>query len=111
MGIMAKTGLVWSDRYLEHQTGPHYPERPERLSGIKPRLQRAGLFDKTVHIEPVLVDLDWVERVHTPAYIDRFRQRTEKDLPYLDTTECPLCPRTFETARWAARPSSVSTRR
>lgn len=99
---MAKTGLVWSDRYTEHDPGPHYPERPERLSGIKPRLSRAGLFQATVPVEPTPADFEAVERVHYPTYIDRFRQRCERGLPYIDTVECPLCPSTFEIARLAA---------
>lgn len=101
MHIMARTGLVWSDCFLEHETGPHYPERPERLSGIRPRLERAGVFTKTVPIEPFEADLQLVERVHTLEYIERFRQRSERGLPYVDTVECPLCPRTFAAARQA----------
>ncbi|MBI4579922.1 MAG: histone deacetylase [Planctomycetes bacterium] len=95
-------GLVWSDRYADHDTGPHHPERPARLSGIKERLAHAGVFTSTVPIAPAAVDLALVQRVHSAAYIERFRQRCEGELSYIDTQECPLCPRTFEVARLAA---------
>lgn len=101
MHIMTRTGLVWSDSFLEHETGPHYPERPERLSGIRGRLERAGVFNKTVSVEPFEADLALIERVHSPEYIERFRQRSERGLPYVDTVECPLCPRTYYAARQA----------
>ena len=31
---MVRTGLAYHDRFLEHQTGPNHPERPERLLSI-----------------------------------------------------------------------------
>lgn len=98
----AKTGIVWSDRCLEHDTGPHHPERPARLSGIREKLTRAGAFSSTARIEPALVSLESVQHVHAPDYIERFRLRSENGLPYLDVSECPLCPATFEIARLAA---------
>ncbi|HOA72028.1 MAG TPA: histone deacetylase [Phycisphaerae bacterium] len=98
---MTQTGLVWSEHYLEHDPGPHYPERPDRLSAIKPRLERAGIFASTTPVEATIADLALIERVHSPAYIERFRTRCERGLPYVDTVECPLCPATFETARRA----------
>lgn len=101
MVSMGETGLVWSSRYLEHAPGPHYPERPERLSGIYRRLERAGVFRNTKIIEPTAADLSLIERVHSPEYIERFRQRCERGLPYIDTVECPLCPQTFDVAREA----------
>lgn len=102
MGGMTTTGLLWSNRYIEHDTGPHHPERPARLSGIHDRLEKAGLFKRTLAIEPRAVDLALVARVHRPEYIERFRQRVERGLSYIDTQECPLCPVTFEIARLAA---------
>jgi len=99
---MAKTGLVWSQRFLEHDPGPHYPERPERLSGIHPRLERAGVFRKTTQIEPEPADLALIQRVHAPDYIERFAQRCQRELPYIDTVECPLSAGTFDAARMAA---------
>ncbi len=93
--------MVWSDRYLEHDTGPHHPECADRLSGIHDKLSRAGVFQSTIPIEPRPVDLALVHHVHTPDYVERFRQRCEKGLPYLDTTECPMSPATFEIARLA----------
>jgi len=34
---MKKTGFLYDDRYLLHDTGPNHPESPERLKAIKLR--------------------------------------------------------------------------
>jgi acetoin utilization deacetylase AcuC-like enzyme len=98
MSINTSTGIVWSDRYVEHDTGPCHPERSSRLSGIEDKLARAGAFSTTLHIEPVPVDLEAVYRVHEPDYVKRLHQRSENGLPYIDSVECPLCPVTYQIA-------------
>lgn len=98
---MARVGLVWSDRYLKHDTGPHHPERPARLGAIKDRLGRVSLLTSTLAIEPTPAELPSIERVHTPEYVQRFAQRCERDLGYVDTQECPLSSATFEISRLA----------
>ncbi len=99
---MATTGIVWSDQYVLHDTGPHHPERAERINAIHDRLQTSGILAKTTRILPEAIDLKFVERVHSVDYIERLRLRSERELSYIDTQECPLCPLTFEVSRLAA---------
>jgi len=40
---MNKTGLVYDEIYLQHDTGPHHPEGPQRLTAIYETLEAAGL--------------------------------------------------------------------
>ncbi|HBD07855.1 MAG TPA: histone deacetylase, partial [Syntrophobacteraceae bacterium] len=39
---MKRTGLVFDDRFLLHDTGPDHPETPERLRAIYAGLESAG---------------------------------------------------------------------
>ena len=98
---MEKTGLVWSPRYLEHDTGLHHPERAARLQSIHDRLTKTGLLGQLQVIEPTPVDLAAVERVHAPAYIERFQQASKDRAGFIDSPECPLSPTTFEIAQLA----------
>ncbi len=41
---MKKTGFLHDDRYLLHDTGPHHPERPERLKAIYKGIKEGGLL-------------------------------------------------------------------
>lgn len=98
---MGSTGLVWQDRYLDHETGPHHPEQPDRLSGIRQHIECAGLFKRCPAIEPIMPREEWILRVHSPQHVERLDQRRRRGLPYIDTQECPLCPATAEVARLA----------
>jgi len=99
---MTKTGLVYDDLYLNHDTGPNHPEQAQRLTAIIEALKAEGLLDKILHIDPVPAERGIVELCHESSYIGRFKSGVENSLPFLDTPECPLSPGTFEAAIYAA---------
>lgn len=99
---MSATALMYSHRFLEHDTGPHHPERPERLRAIHERLQKRGILARTVGIDARPVDLQLLARVHAPEYIARLREACEQRARAIDTPDCPICPRSYEIALLAA---------
>jgi len=101
------TGLIWTDRFLDHQTGAHHPERPARLEAIRERLTHTGLMGRMAVIEPDPAPAEMVEKVHSPDYIGRFRQRCAGRAPFIDSQECPLSPGTHEAA-WLAAGAPVA---
>ncbi len=98
--------VIYSDEFLEHQTGRFHPERPQRLKAIVEML-------KTV---PWSHQLDWrfptpvsqrrdgliaqIEQVHTRHYIDAVRNLAANNGGYLDG-DTPVSPRSFEVAMLA----------
>ena len=98
---MSRTGLVLTHRYMEHDTGPHHPERPERIGVLIERVEQAGLASRVQPIEVVPADLALIEAVHPPEYISRIRSACERRAGWIDTPECPVCDVTFEIARLA----------
>jgi len=98
---MTKTGLVYDEMYLQHDTGFNHPERAQRLTAIIEALEEAELLDKLLRIEPVPAKRGIVELCHESNYIDRFKIGVESSLPFLDTPDCPLSPATFEAAIYA----------
>ena len=99
---MPPTGLVWSDDYLRHDTGPHHPERPARLEAVHEGLTRSGLLNRCQVITPSPVDLKLVERVHATEYISQFRNACKLGQHTLNTPDCAICPASFEIACLAA---------
>ena len=93
-----KTGLVYGDIYLNHDTGPHHPERAQRLTAILETLESTGLLDSLLLIEPVPAEKDIVKSCHDVGYIETFKHSVEGSFPFLHTPECPLSPGTFEAA-------------
>lgn len=55
-------------RYLEHRVGPGHPESPARLRAVRLGLQRAGLADAVVPVEPVAASDEDLDRIHPEAY-------------------------------------------
>jgi acetoin utilization deacetylase AcuC-like enzyme len=44
--------LVTHPQFLEHETGPHHPERPARLEAVLAGVRNAGVDDALVPVEP-----------------------------------------------------------
>jgi len=98
---MTKTGLVYDEIYLKHDTGSYHPERAQRLTAIIEYLKAKGLFDELVRIDAEPAERNILELCHEPRYIDTFKRAVEGSAPFLNTPECPLSPATFEVASYA----------
>lgn len=65
---MGKTGIIWDECYLRHETGRGHPERPERLLAIKEVIdQTSGLQRLT----PRSATADEVGAVHSPDLVNQ----------------------------------------
>ncbi|KPK76592.1 MAG: histone deacetylase [Phycisphaerae bacterium SM23_30] len=95
-----KTGLVYDDIYLEHQTGEGFPETPLRLPAIINRLKQDGLYESLQLLGPESQSeaLEWIRTVHTNEYIERARNSCQQGLRYLDTPDMPISRRSYEVA-------------
>ena len=98
----AKTGFVYSDAFLAHETGEGHPERPERLTAIVRRLERAGLLGQLERIEPRAATRPWLTTLHAPAYIDRVERTCREGPAYLDSPDTPVSRGSFQAALLAA---------
>jgi acetoin utilization deacetylase AcuC-like enzyme len=99
---MPRTGYVYDERYLRHQPGEWHPERPARLEAIQERVQTSGLLEALVGIPPYAAPLAWVERLHDPDYIRRFREACEQGRDIFEVQDCGICPESYEIALLAA---------
>lgn len=96
------TGFVYDERYLRHRPGEYHPERPARLEAIVKRLEETGLIQKLVRVHPYEAPLPWIERLHDPDYITRFRQACEKGYSIFMVPDCGICPESYNIALLAA---------
>jgi acetoin utilization deacetylase AcuC-like enzyme len=116
------TGLCTSARFADHLTGPHHPERPDRIRGIHRALRESGMVDspdpfpdfaidlalkrfddvKLVELDaPEPADLKWIELVHPPKYIERIRHVADVGGGVLDQGDTPIGKESFDVARLA----------
>lgn len=84
-----KTGFAYHSDYLNHDTGPGHPERPDRLRASLVALQQSDVWDQLHHIEPTPASVAQIAYAHNPAYSEHIRQHCEKEIPLTyDTTVC-----------------------
>jgi acetoin utilization deacetylase AcuC-like enzyme len=92
------TGLVYDEQYLRHNPGEWHPERPARLEAIVNRLQETGLWDEVILIRPYPAPLPWIERLHDPEYIKRFKTACEKGYSIFGVPDCGISPESYDIA-------------
>ncbi len=87
-----KTGFVWHERYMWHDTGTYagvmppggfvqpgtHVENPEAKRRFKNLLEVSGLYDSLIHIAPREADTQDILRVHTADYHDRIKRLSDK---------------------------------
>ena len=57
-----------------HDSGPHHPERPERLGAIEAGIEEAGLRDAVHRLASVEATTDQLALVHTESYLRALEQ-------------------------------------
>ena len=95
---MRKTGFLYDERFLLHETGHFHPEIPERLEAIYKGIQEAGLLSKLVRIKASLPELKWIESVHETEYIHRFGDACHAGASTFECTDNQICCDSYDTA-------------
>ena len=92
--------IIYSDEFLEHQTGRYHPERPERLSAVVTALKTADFAQKIHWLTPTPVKqelMSWIETAHTATYIEKLKHIATTGGGYLDG-DTPVSPRSYDVA-------------
>ncbi len=78
------TQLYVHPSYLDHRTGPHHPERPERLEAIQQVLAH-DMFDALIRIEAPRADDSLLTLMHPKGQVDRvLTSEPDQGLVHLD---------------------------
>ena len=93
--------VIYSDEFLEHQTGRFHPEKPERLSAIATALKAAPFADQIEWQVPTPVAARAItpilQQVHSQQYIKTLQQLAQRGGGYLDG-DTPVSPRSYDVA-------------
>jgi len=68
---------------LEHDTGPHHPERPQRLNAVRRGVSASGL--EVVEIEAPPIPREDLLRVHSESYVNHIEELCLRGGGMLDT--------------------------
>ena len=95
---MKKTGFLYDEAYLLHDTGSYHPETSERLTSIYNGIKEAGLLSRLILLKGKPAEMKWIETVHDISYIRRFEELCFSGKKMLDYPDNQMCTFTFETA-------------
>lgn len=90
--------IVYSDQFLQHETGYMHPEQPERLTAIVDRLSSSTVADQIQWVEPSTSRdvIKAIEQVHATAYIEEVRAYAERGWGCFESTQ--ISPHSFDVA-------------
>ncbi len=99
---MKTVGFVYHEEYLEHDTGPEHPERPDRLKAIVGHLNQIGMLKNLRQLRPAPASLDWIQKAHPMSYIQMIERRCLAGETVLDSGDTRVCKKSYAVALLAA---------
>lgn len=100
--MQSKTGFVFNESFLEHDTGPGHPEKPDRLQAITDHLKKIQLWQKLQHIVIESVPEEYLLSTHTDEYIRFLERACREGMTVLDQGDTHACDKSYKIARLAA---------
>lgn len=100
--MASKTGLVFDDKFLAHDTGQGHPECAQRLVAMRKRFEERGLFESTVEITGREATDEELERAHGADYLDLARREIRAGARQLSTGDTVVCEDSWDVAIFAA---------
>jgi acetoin utilization deacetylase AcuC-like enzyme len=82
--MIGMTLLYTDPLFLKHDTGPHHPERTDRLRVIGFQLEKTGLAQMCPHGDFQPLSEDELARLHSQEMIDKAKQVSEQGGGHLD---------------------------
>lgn len=99
--IPTNTALVGDPLFLEHDTGPGFPESADRLRWLGAHLDAVPLGKKLTRMAPD-PDIDprpWIAKVHDADYIAALRSACEDGKEFMgDNPDSPISQRSYDAA-------------
>jgi len=94
--------VIYTDEFLDHETGRYHPERPERLTAIINALKASKLADEIEWQLPTPTPqrptlLSVLEKAHTHSYISKVQLIAADGGGYLDG-DTLISPRSYDVA-------------
>jgi acetoin utilization deacetylase AcuC-like enzyme len=114
-------GFCSSRHFIDHVTGPHHPERPDRIRAIHRAVRAAGMISspdpfpefeldlglingqgvKLIEETPPRADEKWLRTIHTPEMIERIHHICEIGGGIIDQGDTRVSPDSFDVALYS----------
>ena len=95
------TGFIYSDDFLQHDTGAGHPECPQRLSAVMSYLKSQPVYEALRTYAAEAAAPEWLAANHAREYLQRAERVCLAGEPFLDCADVAVCPRSFAAAQLA----------
>ena len=95
------TAFVYDPLFLEHDTGPGFPESADRLRWLNAHLDAVPLGQKLTREapDPDVDPLPWIAKVHDPDYIAALHPACENGQKFMGaSSDSPISRRSYDAA-------------
>ncbi len=97
-----KTGFLYDDIYLEHDTGAGHPEKPGRLAAINNRITGKNIYRDLLLLESSDALAEDICLVHSEEYVETVKRECEEGRRSLSTGDTVICMESYSVAIKAA---------
>ncbi len=99
---MSALTIITHPIYLEHDTGPGHPERPDRLRAILEKLKRSPLINQVELIEAERADTNAVLAAHSEEHVENVTAAIRNGTKILDGGDTVVSEKSLDAALYAA---------
>lgn len=96
------TGIVYSDRYMDHRTGPSHPESPARMGVVLDNLKNSSVWTSLEEIDPAEAEIEQIQLVHPESYVAKLENLCLAGISPLDGGDTTVCEASYSVALLAA---------
>lgn len=97
-----KTGYIYDQAFLRHETSAGHPECSDRLRTTLSYLNTLKGFNSLTSISPRSISIDELLLCHSQGYVDRARNACLTSQPYLDSMDVSISSDSYDVALLAA---------
>lgn len=95
---MKRTGFLYDERFLLHDTGRMHPESSDRLRAAYKGIEEAGLLPNLTLIQAKRMSQKFIEQVHHVNYIMRLEEACMMGMCEFDYPDNQMCRETYDIA-------------
>ena len=96
-----RTAIIYDDVFLEHDTGPGFPEHADRLRRLTKHLKEHPVSTRLLWVAPneAIDPVPWIKAIHDHEYVVDLKRASEAGEKQMQgSADTPISKRTYEVA-------------
>ncbi len=96
-----RTALIYDDLFLEHDTGPGFPEHPDRLRRLTKHLKENEISKRLLWVKPdeQIDPIPWIHEMHDKKYVVELKRACDAGEKRMhESGDTPISKGTYEAA-------------